>query len=406
MRALARHHLWAVLLLLPLLSMLAPGRTAAQTSSTQLAFYEERLREGERALQKGDARAAAQSLEIACFGLLELPPRLAACLGRLAVAQHRAGSREEMAKTVGRLESLETRFGAYGIAPLADSSRAEVDQLLDAEREELGLAADSPLFGAPPSSVEALCSRGLVLAREATGCGTALRDLESCGRIRSDVAHAAAALGCRQRLGQQALAEKLFASLPANLQQSPALADLARSFTKDAANTHIAPGGATRVASDPAPVHAEPSPSTSPVKQPAPLVQQQSSESLPHLAAATLDRADALLAEAQTLAQIEESLALARAVADEHPVSQRAQRLAGEAAFRSSRFGTALTYFERAMPLPSARPDLRFYRAVSLHEVGLVDAARVALSDCVEEIAVSPWVREVSARILREPGSG
>ena len=55
------------------------------------------------------------------------------------------------------------------------------------------------------------------------------------------------------------------------------------------------------------------------------------------------------------------------------------------------------------MPLPELRSDLRFYRAVSLYEVGLGDAARRALEECVDDVEPSAWVDEIKTRILEEP---
>ncbi|MCL4838034.1 MAG: hypothetical protein KJ058_08725, partial [Thermoanaerobaculia bacterium] len=94
------------------LSLLALALVAAAAAPVLAArpvdpFYLDLLREGERALARGDARAAARDLRLACFGLLDEPPALAGCLGRLLLAQQAAGSGEDAAATAARLVEVE-----------------------------------------------------------------------------------------------------------------------------------------------------------------------------------------------------------------------------------------------------------------------------------------------------------
>ena len=89
-------------------------------------FYLEIEHSARAAQARGDATEAARLYRIACFGMLDQPERLGACLARLGIAQARAGERAEFDATFRRLATVEERFQAFGRAPLAVEERAEL----------------------------------------------------------------------------------------------------------------------------------------------------------------------------------------------------------------------------------------------------------------------------------------
>jgi hypothetical protein len=90
-------------------------------------FYLDLERSAALALERGDAAAAARKFRLACFGLLDEPPRLAACLVRLGVAQGRGGDREGFEATFERLDAVEGRFEVYAAAPVEPALREEFE---------------------------------------------------------------------------------------------------------------------------------------------------------------------------------------------------------------------------------------------------------------------------------------
>jgi len=90
------------------LAVLAPGSSAASGN-----HYENLLIEGKAALSRQEFAHAAQSLRLACFGLLAEPDRLADCLVYLAAAQAEAGEEEAFQESFDRLLEVEQRFGTY-----------------------------------------------------------------------------------------------------------------------------------------------------------------------------------------------------------------------------------------------------------------------------------------------------
>ncbi|MEM1247447.1 MAG: hypothetical protein AAGK22_13805 [Acidobacteriota bacterium] len=301
-----------------LLTPFASVAAQADEPLPERGYYDQRLREGSRALENGEADRAVAELRLACFGYLSEPRQLTPCLAKLALAQSaasKAGS--DVGRTVDRLQQLEERFQTVSQGALPIDLHARLRQVLAPRAQALALAADSIL-----------------------------------------------------------LAESLPEPQPLPEPAAPT-AEAVRKPASEVAAT--APPAS------------------------APAIVQPMAGELPSLAVATLEKARKLYESAARISELEEALSLARTVADEHAESEFAQQLAAEIAFRASRFATALRYFERGMPLPQLRSDLRFYRAVSLYEVGLADAARRALEDCLGDVEPSPWVDEVKRRILDEP---
>jgi hypothetical protein len=90
----------------------------------------------------------------------------------------------------------------------------------------------------------------------------------------------------------------------------------------------------------------------------------------------------------------------AREVADAHPEAADAQRLAGEAAYRLSRWSDAVAYLQHGGGLPDSEPELLFYLAVSLYESGDRAAATAALKRSLPNLQRSPYVDAYARKIL------
>lgn len=111
-------------------------------------------------------------------------------------------------------------------------------------------------------------------------------------------------------------------------------------------------------------------------------------------------RARSILSEAQRARELDEALELACRVADAHPERRNLQHLAAEIAYRSSRWGVAVTYFERGGPPASDAPELGFYLAVALYETGRLDEARRRLEAVLPLLERTEFVERYRRRIL------
>jgi len=110
-----------------------------------------------------------------------------------------------------------------------------------------------------------------------------------------------------------------------------------------------------------------------------------------------------LLDRGNDRAQLEKAYLLARQVVQRTSGSKRAQRLAGEAAYRLSLWKEAVVYLRGAGVTPEAEPIATFYMAVSLFESGEVDEAAGLLRSCLPNLRMTPLVESYARRILR-PG--
>ena len=251
-------------------------------------FYEEQLRRGRAALDRGDHAEAERTLRLAAFGLLDEPPALAGCLVHLALARHALGDGEGARETVERVLALEERFGAYRAALLpepvaasfsavaleavpagrlaeleafavpareaigaelealdAGQRRARLEELLAGEPGEplwalllgrLELAAGAfpraaelagRVIAADPGSQPGLCLRGLARAG-ASDCAGAAEDLAGCDQARTDEAVAVTHLSCLDDLERWQEAVAFAATLPPGLRASRRVARLER----------------------------------------------------------------------------------------------------------------------------------------------------------------------------------
>lgn len=293
---------------LALAATLAPA--AVPPAGAAHPFYEEQLRRGAAAFDRGEHAEAAEALRLASFGLLGEPPALTGALVRLALARRALGESAGAREAVERVLGLEERFGAYRAAGLPEPLRASFVELaaatVPAERlagmpafEELArrqledelaglapaarrqrleelLAAEPadprwPLLlgrlemadgrfaraaeladrvlATTPESQPALCLRGL--ARAGAGdCAGAVADLALCDQSRSEVAVAITRLDCLAELGRWTEARDLAAALPPALRENRQVARLERRAEKNAPEAAPAPAAADAAAAE------------------------------------------------------------------------------------------------------------------------------------------------------------
>lgn len=107
-----------------------------------------------------------------------------------------------------------------------------------------------------------------------------------------------------------------------------------------------------------------------------------------------------ILSQPRPSGELRNAFQLAREVADAHPNSQRALHLAGEAAYRLSRWADAVVYFRRGGNPGEDQPELLFYMAVALYESGDTTAAANALRSSLPQLKRTPYVEAYVKKIL------
>jgi tetratricopeptide (TPR) repeat protein len=271
-----------------------------------------------------------------------------------------------------------------------------------------------------PQDFRTTCMRGLARAY-GRHCQEALADLEPCPLAGREARYATALLGCRVELGAWRLAEEQVRALPPNLRDDRRIAALAQQVAQhpgisSKATPPVGPTSAPAVPPASAPERtvdksAKPSPGTTapPAAKPAaPAAAPLPTGPRPLTTAERegLDRSRRLLAANSAAKDLKEAWRLAREVADAHPDSQEAQYLAGEAAYRNSRWADALTYFRRGGEPGDDHPELTFYMAVSHYELGDKTAAAAALKRSLPRLQKTPYVEAYTRRILGGAGTG
>lgn len=111
-------------------------------------FYLARLKAGKAEVRLGRTLEAEEDLRIACFGLMDDPPLLVECLGRLAMTRQTLGKLPEMDLTLARLVEVEGRFGVWEKAAFEPALRAELEQVLLKRLGADGVRAVPSLSGA------------------------------------------------------------------------------------------------------------------------------------------------------------------------------------------------------------------------------------------------------------------
>ena len=316
-----------------------------------------------------------------------------------------------------RRQALEARIAAEPknpqwlvLAGELDLAEHRAPQALSRAQAALVLAPDNP---------RAVCLRGAAraapaAAADSAACREAVVDLDACAQSRRDAEHAAALLGCWVTLGDWRHAEDLLRTLPPAVTADRGVATLAKRIdshaaapssgtagTTAAAGAPAAPGKATPPASGrPASSAATtaPTPTAGP-RTPPPAAAGATGAASPSgpLAPLTTAERDKLetarrLLEHETSAhELRRAFDLASGVADAHHDSADAQRLAGEAAYRISRWQDATGYLRRGN-LSDDQPELLFYMAVSLYEVGSQPAAATALHRALPNLRRTAYV--------------
>jgi hypothetical protein len=282
-------------------------------------FYLDLLRDGIHAYERGEAGAAERSLRFACFGMLDEPKPLAACLARLALAQDKAADLAGFRETFTRLVEIEERFQGYSQADLPAEIRAALEQKLAAR-------IPAPTLQSSPAAFKAAAAK----------------------------------------------------QPPPRPAASPPVK--APDHTSSQTIEH----------------RPTPPPAVPPPQPPAPLTDAEK---------AKLEAVRKQLGEAGKAKELRQAFQWAQEVADAHPDAVAAQRLAGEAAYRVSRWSAAAAYLQRAGGLPDSEPELLFYLAVSLYESGDAPGAAAALRRSLPNLQRSPYVDAYARKILPPGGS-
>ena len=406
---------------LAVLTALAVAATLAAADPARAAdpFYEQRLREGREALERGAPAEAVRPLRLAAFGLLDEPERLAESLVYLAVAHAESGDAAAFEQTFRRVLEIERRFDAYRGADVPVSIRERLRAAAAALPPELLLGADA----FRDLGAAALCRRGLAHAG-AGAWAAAAADLERCEAARTEPAAAAALLTCLIELERWDDAAALLAALPPAVAGARAIVRQRRRVERHVAVAPPAAGETGEPEGEPAgdggeapdvtaatapPPEGEgaedggePSDVTAAAAPPRP-PEDAAAAPPPELSAADrrqLEAGRAALASARAVGDVEPALAAVREVADRNPGSAEAQLLAAEIAYRARRFEEAAAYFERGGEPPAGRPDLLFYRAVALYESGRRAAAAEVLERALPSLRRTPFVEEYVGKIL------
>lgn len=116
-------------------------------------------------------------------------------------------------------------------------------------------------------------------------------------------------------------------------------------------------------------------------------------------------RAREILGRARLAHELDEAWSLARPLADIYRGWLDLQQLAGEIAYRSSRWEEAAVYLGRGLDTPDGarptRPELFFYLAVALFESGRPEEATVPMERALPYIERTPFVQSYVNKILQ-----
>ena len=435
----------AALLAAACLALVANSAPRAASAAVD-PFYAGLLRDGIAAAERGAHAEAAELLRVACFGMLDDEPQLAACLVRLALAQAESGDREGFAHTFGRVLEGEELVKLYSAAELPaeltaafearvvewipraalESSatfarlaaeqddaqlaalpprarRARLQQLLSEEPQQarwpLMLARLEREAGEPRAahdaaeralaldgaSVEARCLRGWARVEQSRFAEGAA-DLAGCGSLDPD--YALGELDARVRLEQWSEAAALVAGLSEAQRRQPGVATLVRRVQQ-------ATRGAARAAAPAAPP------------------QEAAAEAAPDRAAAagltaedeaSLARVLAAGGRARSTEQVLAAYVTAAELADRYPADRRVQHTAAELAYRASRFADAVRHFREGGDPGEDQPLLHFYHAVALWETGDRASAAEAMRRCEGKLRATPFFESYRQRILGGEG--
>ena len=112
-----------------------------------------------------------------------------------------------------------------------------------------------------------------------------------------------------------------------------------------------------------------------------------------------------LLGQATTAGDLDEAGAARPRGRRPQPDAAEAQYLAGEIAYRASRWQEAARYFRRGGDPGAKRAELSFYMAVAYFETGDLEAARDALTRALPGLKRTSFVESYVAKILAPPAA-
>ncbi|HEX2252087.1 MAG TPA: hypothetical protein VHQ65_02340, partial [Thermoanaerobaculia bacterium] len=118
---------------------------------------------------------------------------------------------------------------------------------------------------------------------------------------------------------------------------------------------------------------------------------------------ARLAEARRAMTAAQRAGELAPPFETARQIADAHPQAAEAQNLAGEIAYRASRWPEAVEYLRRGAS-EAQGPELRFYLAVALYESGERDEAARVLREVSARLPSTGFVESYRVKILAGEG--
>jgi tetratricopeptide (TPR) repeat protein len=422
------------------------GMEAAQAADP---FYTSRLREGMAAADQGDHAEAARLLRVACFGYLE-EEGLAECLIRLGLSQAKSGNTDGFEQTFRRLVEAEDLVGVYsraslppdlvtayarqvevliptavrqsaidfgsaaGIedppAPSSDGAKApsvrerrreledqsrlhvadprwprELAELERAEdRPKAALEAAREALERAPADPAASCVAGWGEA-QLDRCRSALIYFESCSAPTTEIRFLAAE--CALEFGKPAAARQWLEGVTVT----------------DARRIRLEEQILAAERASQRPVESEVGYEADATSVDEARLISDSDERALAPANATTDVLATLREELAVVEQIEDVNRLydrVQVLAEADRDNPEVQFLAGEIAYRASRWDDAVTHFEAGGDPGLERPGLIFYQAIALYESGDPVRAESTLRRCIDRLSPTPFVQRYREKIL------
>lgn len=414
-------------------------------------FYTSRLREGIAAADQGDHAEAARLLRVACFGLLE-EDGLAECLIRLGLSQARSGNPEGFEQSFRRLTEAEALLGVYTRAnpppdlvaayarhvealipaavrqsaidfgpaiaiesPPIDSTKQpsvrerrraleeqnrlhaadprwprELAQLeRDEERPKAALEAARAALERAPADPVASCIAGWGEARLGR-CRSALVYLDACSAPTAETRILGAK--CALEFGKFASAREWLEGVPVTDERR---AELDEQILE--AEGKAQPIADAAMGLDVEATPENPSPDSAEASVP------DNVKSAPVPVAIDAEELAALRDELAVATKIEDVNRLydrAQALVEAAPDNSELRFLAGEIAYRASRWDDAVAHFEAGGDPGLDQPGLLFYKSIALYESGDPARAKSTLRRCVDRLSPTPFVQRYREKIL------
>lgn len=351
--------------------------------------------------------------------LLEHQPEslLASAPAFEGLAQRKAAQRLETLPAAQRLTALQELAERHPEETLWKLRLAGLHLERGAPAEALPLL--DAVVAARPEDAEAHCLRGRALMDRPPleqSCAGALPELAYCPGRTGDPDLALGVARCLQATGDLEGASAFLASLEGEARTDRGLRRLSKQVERDL--KELRKEQEDRLAADggTAPLPEDADSGTSgesppPERPAAPKAAEAVTGAAPAPAPSgprtpeqerKMEQARALLSQARRAADLEPAGELAEEVADARPDDQEAQYLAAEIAYRGSRWQEAARYFEQGGDPGPSRPNLLFFKAVSLYETGDLEGARAALRSCLPQLQRTSFVQRYAKEILGE----